>query len=69
MLKVFFAHQVSQEINTENAMIIRNNVGTYPSRYIEWADRIFSTSCMSLKQFVDPIMHLVFLGITKAKKI
>ena len=61
-----FAHQVSQEINTENVMMIRNNAGTDPSRYIEWEGGPFWTSCMSLKQLFDPIMHLVFLGITKA---
>ena len=47
-------------------MMIRNNAGTDQSRYIECEGGPFWTSSMSFKQLFDPIMHLVFLGITKA---
>lgn len=62
------AHQISKEINTENALIIRENARKNPCRYTQWEGGPFWNSCMSLKQFVDPIMHLIFLGITKATK-
>ena len=54
------------EVDKANADSILVDFQRNEIKYNKWCDGLFWNSSLSLKQFVDAIMHLVFLGITKS---
>ena len=55
-----------QEVNKQNADSLLVDFKRNEKKYDIWCGGPFWNSSLSLNQFVDAIMHLVFLGVTKA---
>ena len=55
-----------QQVDKNNADSILVDFRRNEKKYEKWCGGPFWNSSLSLNQFVDAIMHLVFLGVTKA---
>ena len=63
------AHNLyKDEVNNEDGLLVTQDYEKYPDKYCRWKGGPYWKSNLKLFQFVDVLMHLLFLGITKSTR-
>ena len=55
-------------LDKSNSNLMRDDIMSNPEKYNHWSGGPYWKSNMMLSQFIDVLMHLLFLGVTKSMR-